>query len=834
MAPKCPECRADVSDATSFCGNCGAALLAAEETLPPLTDTLVSDIPELSRGEVFDGRYEIVEELGKGGMGIVYRVFDRKVGEEVTLKIIKPEIAADLKTITRFRNELKLARKISHRNICRMYDLDDKDGVYYLTMEYIPGQDLRSLIKQTGRLNMGKAVSICKQICHGLAEAHRQGVVHRDLKPSNIMIDREGNVRIMDFGIARSLEEKSITGEGNILGTPEYMSPEQVEGNPVDPKSDLYSLGIILFEMLTGRLPFEGETPLRIAFKQKREAPPVPKELNAQLPDSLSDLVLKCLEKDGRARFPSAEHLFSELEKIEKDLSTSEREQPEESLAGEMRRKRKTWRYGLYGLAVIVLAVLTFLKIFGPKTEPVRALDSVAVLPFRNIDQQPEIEYLSDAITENIISHLTRLPSLKKVIARSSVFKFKGQEIDPQQVGRELGVDALLIGLVSQREEEISIYVELVDVADNSIIWGEQYARDLSEIFNVQNEITNSVIDNLRLQLPRDELSRLTVRYTEDADAFQAYSRGSYFWNRRTGDNLNRAIEYFRTAIELDPNYALAYTGLANSYFLLPEYHNIPPKEAYPLAEEAARKALEIDETLAEAHVALAQVKRRFYWDWEESQREYRRAFELNPNSATAHHWYGYDMMCLRRFDEAISELERAHDLDPLSLVINRNLGQVYYRAGRFDRAVEVLNDTLEMEPNFIFAHFHLGGVYLARGMYEEALNEFETELPLAGGLEMYVRTWIGVTYVKLGRIETAQEMLNGIIQTAEQTYIPPTSVAILAFALGHIDLGFEWLEKAYEAFDVRLSWLKIEPVFDTVRSDSRFRNMLRKVGLED
>lgn len=830
---KCPECKADVSDSTSFCGKCGAALFSLEDTREPVSDTLEVPASELSRGQVFAGRYEIIEELGRGGMGIAYRVLDRKAEDEVTLKIIRPDVASNPSTITRFRNELKLARKISHRNVCRMFDFDDLDGIFYLTMEYIPGQSLGDLINQMGRVNIGKAVSIGKQLCQGLAEAHRLGILHRDMKPSNVMIDREGNARILDFGTARSLEAKKSTGENIIIGTPEYMSPEQVEALPVDGRTDIYSLGTILFEMLTGKVPFEGETPLHIAVKQKYDTPPNPKELNAQLPDSLCDLILKCLEKDKEARMPSADFLLSELDRIEKDLSTAERKRPEERPAKEKRRKNEIRRYSLYGLAAVLIVVLAVLGILGTKRAPERALDSVAVLPFRIDDNQPEIELLSDAITENIISHLTRLPSLRIVIARSSVFQYKGQEIDPHQVGSELGVDVLLIGSISQREDLISIFVELVDVADNSIIWGNNYSRDMSEIFSVQSEITNSIIENLRLQLPGEELQRLTARYTENADAFKAYSRGSYFWNRRTGDNLNRAIQYFKAAIELDPNYAMAYTGLANSYFLLPEYHNISPKDAYPLAEEAALKAIEIDETLAEAHVALAQVKRRYYWDWEESHREYQKAFELNPNSATAHHWYGYDLMCLRRFDEAIVELERAQDLDPLSLVINRNLGQVYYRAGEYDRAVKVLNDTLEMEPNFIFAHFHLGGVYLAKGMYEEALNEFETELPLAGGLEMYVKTWIGVTHVKLGRTETAQEILDGMIQASEETYLPPTAVAILAFSLGHNDLGFEWLDRAYEAYDIRLSWLKIEPVFDSVRSDPRFQNMLRKVGLE-
>jgi Tfp pilus assembly protein PilF len=364
-------------------------------------------------------------------------------------------------------------------------------------------------------------------------------------------------------------------------------------------------------------------------------------------------------------------------------------------------------------------------------------------------------------------------------------------------------------------------------------MWGDRYRREISEIFTIQDEISDSIIENLRLRLSGDELERLTKRYTESTEAFVAFSKGRFFWNKRTEDDLKRAVEYFEEAIRLDPNYALAYSGLANSYLLLPEYGTFLPKEAYPKVKEAALKALEIDNMLAEAHVSLAQVKRRYDYDWAGAEREYRRAIELDPNYATAHHWYGYDLMSRGRFDEAIEKIRRAHELDPLSLVINRNLGQVLYRARRYDEATEALQKTLEMDPNFSFVHFYLGSIYLRNSRYEEALAEFQKEKEIAKGWRIRVEAWIGVAYLKMGQREKAVEVLDGLLEKSKQEYVPQTPVAILYFALGEDDKGFEWLEKAYEEYDSRLRMLKTDPIFDRVRTDPRYIALVKKTGLE-
>jgi serine/threonine protein kinase/Tfp pilus assembly protein PilF len=828
---KCPECHFVNPEGSSFCVKCTTRLPSPEEISDSPTQSRVAVPDKLTRGTIFASRYEIIEELGEGGMGKVFRVEDKKVHEEIALKVLSPEIVADKITIERFRNELKLARKIAHKNVCRMYDFDEEKTTHYISMEYVPGEDLKSMIRMTRQLSVGTAVSIIKQICEGLAEAHRLGVVHRDLKPSNIMIDKDGSVHIMDFGIARSLEAKGLTGLGVMIGTPEYMSPEQAEGRKADQRSDIYSLGVIFYEMVTGSIPFKADTPLSLALKHKTEKPRDPKEINAQVPSDISQVILKCMEKDREKRYQTAEELFSELKSIEKRISAVEGILPKRRLEAEKRGREKWKRVLLYGSgsAILILLIIAGISFLSDRLGPI---DSIAVLPFENVDADSETEYLGDGITESIIKRLTQLPSLKKVIARSSVFRYKDREIDPQVVGKELGVDAVLVGWMSRRGDELSISVELVKVEDNTRIWGDQYyTREISEIFAIQEEISNSISDNLRLRLTGEELERMTRRYTENTEAFVAYSKGRYFWNKRTEEDLTRAIGYFEQALQLDPNYALAYVGLANSYLLLPEYGVYRSKEAYPRVKEAALKALKIDDMLAEAYVTLAQIKRRYDYDWAAAERTYKRAIELDPNYATAHHWYGYDLMCVERYDEAIQEIKRAHELDPLSLVINRNLGQVLYRAGRYDEALEALNKTLEMDPAFSATHFYIGSIYLQMSRYEDALAEFQKEKEYARGWGTRAEAWIGVAYMKLGQREKTQEILDELIKRSEQTYVPATLIAMLYFVLEEDDQGFQWLEKGYEEYDSFLRLIKTDLIFDRVRSDPRFRKIVRKIG---
>ena len=827
---KCPKCHFNNPDTQRFCGECGTKLIPVKEVSVFQTETLETSTEELTTGTTFAGRYQIIEELGKGGMGKVYRVLDKKLNEEVALKLVKPEIALDKNTLERFQNELKLARKISHRNVGRMYELMEEKGIHFITMEYVPGEDLKSFIKRSRQLTIGTAITLAKQVCEGLGEAHRLGIIHRDLKPSNIMIDKEGNARIMDFGIARSIKAKGITGAGMMIGTPEYMSPEQVEGKEVDQRSDIYSLGIILYEMLTGRVPFEGDTPFTIGVKQKSEMPKNPREFNAQIPVGLSQLILRCLEKNKERRYQSAEQVHPELIKIEKGIPSTERavaRKEPKIVKAEIKLKNLILYTGAAILLILAIVVGISLLTKHPK-----AIDSIAVLPFKNVNKNPDMEYLCEGITDNLIDKLSQMPSLKKVIARSSVFRYKEKEIDPKAVGQELGVEALLVSNLSQRSDELSISVELVKTADNSHIWGNRYKRKVSEIFDVQNEISTAITENLRLKLTGDEIKRLAQRYTENRDAFQAYLKGRYYWNKKTEENFYKGITYFNQAIAMDANYALAYAGLADSYNNLASYGYLPPEEAYPKARQAAMNALEIDDTLAEAHTSLACIEAYFDWDFPVAENRFKHALDLDPNYSTAHQWYGSFLLFRGRMDEGLIELKRAQELDPLSLVINGHVARGYYFKSEYERAIEQCKKVLEMDPNFAYVHAILGRVYVQKSLYDSAIEEFQKAIDLSGGGRGYLAE-LGQAYGMAGKIKEAHKILEELQKFLKEKYADESDIAMVYVGLGEIDRAFQWLEKAFEEHAVNLRYLKVDPRFDRIRSDPRYKTLLKKIGLD-
>jgi serine/threonine protein kinase/Flp pilus assembly protein TadD len=782
---KCPKCNADNPDSSRFCADCGTQLSSIEDV--KVTETMEAPKEELTTGSTFARRYQIIEELGKGGMGRVYKVLDTKINEKIAIKLIKPEIAKDKKTIERFSNELRLTRKIRHKNVCGMFDLGEEKGTHYITMEFIPGEDLRSSIRRFGQLPIRKSISIAAQICEGLAEAHRLGVVHRDLKSSNIMIDKEGNVRIMDFGIARSIEAKGITGAGVMIGTPEYMSPEQVEGKEVDQRSDIYSLGVILYEMVTGRVPFEGETALSIAMKQKTEKPMDPRLLNHLLPDDLSQIIMKCLEKDRKNRYKNTEELLSEIIKIEKSQKVGK----EKDL-----------------------------------TKP-----SIAVLPFRDMSPQKDQDYFCEGMAEELINALTKIEGLH-VAARTSAFQFKGKDLNVRKIGEDLGVKTVLEGSVRKAGDRLRITAQLINISDGYHLWSEKYDRDMEDIFAIQDEISLSIVDSLKLKLLKKEKAQLIKRYTEDQEAYSLYLKGRYFWNRRYEGGLQKGIEYFQKAIEKDASLAPAYAGIADCYCVMGIYNWIPPKEAYPKAKAATLKALEIDNTLSEAHASLGWIKMFYDWDWAAAEKAFQRAIELNPNYATAHEWYAMFLAPMARFDEAISELKKAQELDPLSLIIQAMGGYVYSFAGLSDKAIESCHKTIEMDPNFMLTYFYLGNAYIWNSKWKEAISAFQKLAALSGEGPLALG-FLGFSYGMDGQKAEAQKILDRLNRQSEDKDAFPFFKSLVHIGLGDKARALDWLEKAFDEKESMIACIKVWPPFDTLRQESRFDALLKKLRLE-
>jgi serine/threonine-protein kinase len=835
MARKCPQCDSENTDTARFCSSCAAPLPDVDEVVH--TKTLETPTEDLTSGSTFAGRYQIIEELGKGGMGKVYKVLDKETNEKVALKLIKPEIASDEKTIERFRNELTTARKISQKNICRMYDLNKEEGNYYITMEFVPGEDLKSFIRRSGQLAVGTAIRIVKQVCEGLTEAHRLGIVHRDLKPSNIMIDKEGNVRIMDFGIARSLKAKGITGAGVMIGTPEYMSPEQVEGKEVDQRSDIYSLGVILYEMMTGRLPFQGDTPFTIGMKHKGETPQNPKELNTHISDDLDRVIMRCLEKDKEKRHQSAGEVRSELESIEKGIPTTERIVTERK---PITSREITVTFGLkkilvpaLAVAAIVIAAVFIWQFFlqkKPASLPPEQ-HSIAVLPFADGSPLKDQQYLCDGMTDEIIAKLSTLKSWK-VISRSSVMQYKNTNKDINQIGQELGVSTILEGSIRREDDQIRVMTQLVNVEDRFQLWSQTYEQKIESVFAIQSAIAEEITKALKTALSPADEKRMQMNPTDNLEAYNLYLQGRFLWNKRTATDMKKSIEFYEEAIEKDPEFALAYAGLADTYINLYEWNVLPSMTSYTNAKKALNKALDLNDSLGEAHCSFAYVLYIFEWDYEPAEKEFKRAIELNPNYATAHQWYGEYLAAMGRFEEAYQEFDKALELDPLSLIISAIKGQILYFEGRYDDSIKQLELTFEMDDKYFPTLLFLAWNYIKKEMYQEAIDITQklsslyedSILPLLTNIEIHAFS---------GQMEKAKKIFDDLLQQTPAKYITPQNKATVYSLFGEKDKAFEWLEKAYNERSLPPNFVIYGYWYDSIRSDPRYKALLKKMNLE-
>jgi serine/threonine-protein kinase len=793
----------------------------------------------LTVGGTFAGRYQVTEELGQGGMGRVYKAYDAEIKENVALKVLNPEIAADESVVERFRNELKLARRVAHRHVCRMFDLGRSGDTTYITMEYVSGEDLKTLLRRISHLPAPKAVSIARQVAEGLAEAHRQGVVHRDLKPQNIMIDREGNARIMDFGIARAAKAKGLTDPGMIIGTPDYMAPEQFEGTEADARTDIYALGAILYEMLTGAPPFEGETPLVVAMKHKSERPRDPRDTNAQVPEALSRLVLRCLEKNRDSRFPSADEVLAGLREIERRLPSTRATAgaPTKTLRMAMRRPV---RLGLIAGAVLILAAAGYLLLGrrgrGPAL-PGRAAGtasaykgSLAVLPFEDLSPLKDQEAFSSGITDDLITKLSSIGQLK-VISRQSVMRFKGADKDIREIGQELGVENILEGSIQREKDNIRVNVKLTRARDGANLWGETYDRKVESLFSVQDEISKAVVNALRIELVAGQEYMLVKRYTQDPDAYSLYVEGRLNWSRQTEEGLRQSIDFYQKAIAADPRFALAYAGIADAYSFLGRSGFARPADVYPKAKEAAEASLQIDDSLAEGYIALAFVKYNYDWNWLDAEIDFNWAIGLNPNYATAYQYYGSLLANLGRFEEAFAKLDKARELDPSSLPIRASLASLYYYARRYDEAIRLWRGIQEEDPGLSWIAFYLGQSYLQKGSLKKAFKEFERASRLPGG-STFGAFGKACALAAAGKRDQAAAELKALVERSKQVYVPVYYMAAVSAALGEKDRAFEYLAMSYAERDAEQIYLKFDPQLDPLRDDPRFDDWLEKMNL--
>jgi len=805
--------------------------------------------------------YRILSKLGAGGMGEVYLAEDLNLGRRVALKLLPAKFTQDLERVRRFEQEARAASATSHPNILTIYEIGQVEtetgAMHFMAMEFIEGQTLRQRLKR--RLGMDEAIEIAIQIGSGLAAAHGAGITHRDIKPENIMIRHDGYVKMLDFGLAKLTESAFISGDdladthaitfeaphadlyattplvarpetspGVILGTVSYMSPEQARGLKVDTRTDIFSFGIVFYEMIAGRAPFEGKTTadMMVSILDRQPAPISRYATNA--PEELEWIISTALAKDRDERYQIVKTMVTDLKRLQKRIlfdvgSEDTAELTLDEVAAVQERRLSSKDSGRTTSGTTRLSS-------GSQRAP---LDSLAVLPLFTTSADPNAAYLAEGIPESLILNLSRLSELR-VMAWSTVARYRGREVDALEIGRELGVRAIFAGRMYQFADDLVIKTELVDVGDGSQIWGGQYRRKLDDLFTIEQELSREICDHLRLRLNEEERERLAKHYTENAAAYQAYLKGRYHWNQRTAKALRKAIESFEEAIKLDSDYALAYAGLADCYCLASIYGAAPPKAVMPRAKAAAMKALDLDDGLAEAHTSLAAALVWFDWDWDASESEFKRAVELNPHYAVAHHWYGSVLLAAQgRFDEALASEMRALELEPLSLVINSNLGFICYQAGRFDDAMRHLVRTLEMDDNFVYARFHLGLCHAHLGSYDKAIAELERAMEQAGGRGALIQAALGYVCGVAGRRDEALRILAQLQTFPMNRDVSPFYLAMIYSGLGEKEQALKWLESAYEERYNWLVWLRTEQMFEPLRGEKMFIDLSRRIGLE-
>jgi eukaryotic-like serine/threonine-protein kinase len=795
------------------------------------------------------GPFKIVRRLGSGGMGDVYLARDSRLDRNVALKLLDRNLIGDSQSRTRFLREARLASALDHPNICTIHEIGEASGVLFIAMQYLEGDTLKQVIGSRP-LSLDNLFSISMQVGNALAAAHAQGIIHRDIKSSNIIVTPRGQAKVLDFGLAKPLEkedgETELTQAGAVMGTPTYMSPEQARGERADHRSDIFSFGVVMYEMATGRTPFKSKSRAETmnAVINQPHVPAV--ELNTDVPSELCAVIDRALAKQPDDRYQSVDDMKSDLCRVAQTVGLSGYSSSDPLMvpyvpvqrSGQTARManlialRSRWQVAAIGLVALMVAAIIYVKFFRDSTSlSAGDIRSLAVLPLENLSGDPSQEYFADGMTDALIGDLAKIRGLQ-VISRTSAMHYKGSNKPLREIAGELRVDAVVEGTVQRSGDRIQVRAQLIHAATDRHLWAESYERDLRDALALQSEIAHAVVREIQIKIMPSERARLTTNRPVNRKAFDDYLQGRFlYWNRRTDENLYKAISFFQSAVNEDHNYAPAYVGLADCYIALGTelIGALPPLDARRQSQEAANKALEIDNDLAEAHVALGSVK-HYNWDWAAAEQEYKHAIELNPNYAQAHSGYGSFLVAKGRTDEAIAEANRAQELDPFSLGISSQRGFILENARRYDEAIEQLRRVIAMDPNNYQAHWFLGHTCAASGRFAEAIAASEKAAALSrtpGALG-----FLGMCYGLSGRKAEANKILNELLELNRSRYVTPPALANVYIGLGDKDQAFFWLEKAYQDRSNYMAYLKVFPADDPLRSDPRLDNLLGRMGL--